>query len=246
MKPDQLSGSTAYDFSGHPVHPIVPMDMLPKGTRCVELHANAENLDRYHQLFSEEQDLVKSAVDRRKADFGDARWCAHAAMTGFAEDQPILRGERGMPVFPDGVTGSLTHTEGLRAALVGRSSRWLSLGIDAEPATPLPEGVFNTIARPEEQRRIHRLARAEGIAHVDKVLFSAKETTYKAWFPLTHRFLDFDQAEIDIRPDGTFRSYLLVRPVPVPFIEGRWIVRGGCVVTLAGVRRTDRSWGNRG
>ena len=133
---------------------------------------------------------MKSAVDRRKADFGDARWCAHAAMTGFAEDQPILSGERGMPVFPDGVTGSLTHTEGLRAALVGRSSRWLSLGIDAEPATPLPEGVFNTIARPEEQRRIHRLARAEGIAHVDKVLFSAKETTYKAWFPLTHRFLD--------------------------------------------------------
>ena len=81
MKPDQLSGSTAYDFGGHPVHPIVPTDMLPKGTRCVELHANAENLDRYHQLFSEEQDLVKSAVDRRKADFGDARWCAHAAMT---------------------------------------------------------------------------------------------------------------------------------------------------------------------
>lgn len=237
MKPDQLSGSTAYDFSGQPVHPIVPTDMLPKGTRCVELHANAENLDRYHQLFSEEQDLVKSAVDRRKADFGDARWCAHAAMTGFAEDQPILRGERGMPVFPDGVTGSLTHTEGLRAALVGRSSRWLSLGIDAEPATPLPEGVFNTIARPEEQRRIHRLARAEGIAHVDKVLFSAKETTYKTWFPLARRFLDFDEADIDIRPDGTFTSYLLVRPVPVPFIEGYWTIRNGFVVTVAGVRR---------
>ncbi|UBI07847.1 4'-phosphopantetheinyl transferase superfamily protein [Corynebacterium falsenii] len=209
--------------------------MLPTGTRCVEVHSASGDLSNFYELCPEEQQLVANAVDRRKADFGDSRWCAHRAMSEFVVDQPIMRGERGMPVFPDGVTGSLTHTEGFRAAIVGRSSRWRSLGIDAEPVGPLPEGVFNTIALPGEQRRIRRTTRHTGLRDLDKVLFSAKEATYKAWFPLTHRFLDFDQADIDIRPDGTFVSYLLVRPVPVPFIQGRWAVRDGFVVTVAAV-----------
>lgn len=237
MRSATLLQSTAIDFAGQHVPSVIPDDMLPSGTRCVEMHSSATDLSNYYRLHPVEQELVEKAVDRRKADFGDSRWCAHQAMRAFVDDQPIMRGERGMPVFPQGVTGSLTHTDGFRAALVGRSSRWRSLGIDAEPADSLPEGVFNAVARPEEQRRLRRLARTHDMDYLDKVLFSAKESTYKAWFPLTRRFLDFDQADIDIRPDGTFTSYLLLRPVPVPFIEGRWAVRNGFVVTVAGVRR---------
>ncbi|AHI03284.1 4'-phosphopantetheinyl transferase [Corynebacterium falsenii DSM 44353] len=230
-----MFGCTATDYAGQDVRTVIPNSMLPTGTRCVEVHSASGDLSNFYELCPEEQQLVANAVDRRKADFGDSRWCAHRAMSEFVVDQPIMRGERGMPVFPDGVTGSLTHTEGFRAAIVGRSSRWRSLGIDAEPVGPLPEGVFNTIALPGEQRRIRRTTRHTGLRDLDKVLFSAKEATYKAWFPLTHRFLDFDQADIDIRPDGTFVSYLLVRPVPVPFIQGRWAVRDGFVVTVAAV-----------
>lgn len=235
MRSATMFGCTATDYAGQDVRTVIPNSMLPTGTRCVEVHSASGDLSNFYELCSEEQQLVANAVDRRKADFGDSRWCAHRAMSEFVVDQPIMRGERGMPVFPDGVTGSLTHTEGFRAAIVGRSSRWRSLGIDAEPAGPLPEGVFNTIALPGEQRRIRRTTRHTGLRDLDKVLFSAKEATYKAWFPLTHRFLDFDQADIDIRPDGTFVSYLLVRPVPVPFIQGRWAVRDGLVVTVAAV-----------
>lgn len=237
MRQTTVLGTTAYDYAGQFVSSVIPESMLPRGTHCVEIHSSSVSLDRYYQLDASEQQLVEKAVDRRKADFGDSRWCAHEAMRHFNEDEPIMRGERGMPVFPEGVTGSLTHTEGFRAAIVGRSSRWRSLGIDAEPADSLPEGVYNAVARPEEQRRLRRLTRHEGYEFLDKVLFSAKESTYKAWFPLTHRFLDFDQADIDIRPDGSFKSYLLTQPVPVPFIEGRWAVRKGYVVTVAGVRR---------
>ncbi|KAB1503783.1 4'-phosphopantetheinyl transferase superfamily protein [Corynebacterium sp. 320] len=217
---------------------LIDESLVPAGTRCVEMHTSSENLDHYLLLDEAEQELVAHAVDKRKSDFGDSRWCAHQAMRELVHDGLIMRGQRGMPVFPEGITGSLTHTEGFRAAIVGRSYQWRSLGIDAEPATHLPEGVFPAIARPEEQRRLRRLVRHHDIPVVDKVLFSAKETTYKAWFPLTRRFLDFDQADIDIRPDGTFTSYLLTRPVPVPFIQGRWAVRDGFVVTVAGVART--------
>ncbi|MCX2163015.1 4'-phosphopantetheinyl transferase superfamily protein [Corynebacterium auriscanis] len=237
MKVDYANGVSAVDFKGVDVAPIIPDLMLPSGTRCVELHSSSQDLSRFHNLSSEEQQLVENAVDRRKADFGDSRWCAHEAMRPIVEDQPIMRGVRGMPLFPEGVAGSLTHTEGFRAAIVGRSQRWRSLGIDAEPARDLPEGVLHAIASQRERRRLRGLAVHHGVDCADTVLFSAKEATYKAWFPLTHRFLDFDQADIDLRADGTFTSYLLVRPVPVPFIQGRWLVRDGVVVTIAAVAR---------
>ena len=237
MRVECANRVNAVNHAGADIAPVIPEEMLPAGTRCVELHSSAQDLTRFHSLAPAERQLVENAVDRRKADFGDSRWCAHQAMQPLTEDQPIMRGVRGMPVFPVGITGSLTHTEGFRAALVGRSQRWRSLGIDAEPARKLPDGVLQAISNRQERRRLSKLAVENGVEFAETVLFSAKEATYKAWFPLTHRFLDFDQADIDVRSDGTFTSYLLTRPVPVPFIQGRWLVRDGVVVTLAAVAR---------
>lgn len=237
MKVDFANSVSAVNHDGEDIAPVVPEAMVPAGTRCVELHSSAQDLARFHSLDVAEQALVENAVERRKADFGDSRWCAHEAMRSLVADEPIMRGARGMPVFPDGISGSLTHTEGFRAALVGHSHRWRSLGIDAEPARNLPDGVLQAIANRHERRRLRNLSANHGVQCADTVLFSAKEATYKAWFPLTQRFLDFDQADIDLRADGTFTSYLLVRPVPVPFIQGRWLVKNGVVVTIAAVGR---------
>jgi len=216
--------------------PTIPRGLLPQGTVCAELHSVQGDLSQFHALPAEEQALVNGAVDRRKADFGDSRWCAHQALKNFMDAHPpILRGPRGMPLFPQGISGSLTHTPTVSVRHCWRHPSWASVGIDVEVARPLPEGVFNTITSLGEQRRIHKVMRSEDLQLLDTVLFSAKEATYKTWFPLTHRFLDFDQADIDLRPDGTFTSYLLARPVPVPFIQGRWTIRNGYVITAAAV-----------
>jgi 4'-phosphopantetheinyl transferase EntD len=108
------------------------------------------------------------------------------------------------------------------------------MGLDAEPAEPLPREVISSIARPGEMPQLERL-RAEGIKCADRLLFCAKEATYKAWFPMTHRWLGFEDAEIDIRSDGSFISYLLTRPTPVPFISGRWMVKDGYVIAATAV-----------
>ena len=76
----------------------------------------------------------------------------------------------------------------------------------------------------------------------DRVLFCAKETVYKAWFPLTHRWLGFEQARITVDPrmtghtDGTFSAWLLVTgPViageQLTRFDGRWMVSDGLVIT---------------
>lgn len=207
--------------------------LFPEQARFCYVRTARNNTDtvNYSQLHPLEQSLVSHSVDRRKSEFGDARWCAHEALKelGYCGEGPILRGERGMPLWPEGFTGSMTHTEGFRAAVAAPTSAVRAMGLDAEPAQPLPEGVFDMIARTGEVAQIARL-KAEGIECADRLLFCAKEATYKAWFPMTHRFLEFDEAEIDLRSDGTLVSYLLVRPAPVPLITGRWVIRDGYVM----------------
>ena len=179
--------------------------------------------------------VLTNSVDVRKAEFGDARWCAHRAieeLTGKPSAKPILRGERGMPIWPNQITGSMTHTNGFRAAVVAPRLLVRSIGVDAEIAQPLPEGVLASIA---SERELSRMGET-GLACADRLLFCAKEATYKAWFPLTGRWLGFEDADIDLRADGTFISYILVRPTPVHFIEGHWTVENGYVIATAIVR----------
>ena len=69
------------------------------------------------------------------------------------------------------------------------------------------------------------------------MLFSAKESVYKAWFPLTQRWLGFEEASVLIDAERqTFTAELLV-PGPVvnaavlTGFEGRWLVSNGLIVT---------------
>jgi 4'-phosphopantetheinyl transferase EntD len=75
------------------------------------------------------------------------------------------------------------------------------------------------------------------------MLFSAKESVYKAWFPLARRWLGFEDARIDIDPvAGTFRATLLVEgPVvngaPLRGFEGRWLVGNGLILAAIAITR---------
>ncbi|MFE5300444.1 4'-phosphopantetheinyl transferase [Streptomyces sp. NPDC056632] len=200
--------------------------------------------DRDDPLFPEELALVERAVEKRRAEFATVRACAREALAALGHPPaPLLPGPRGAPVWPDGVVGSMTHCAGYRAAVVAPSDEIALLGIDAEPHAALPEGVLDTIARPEEHTSMAALPTAEGIAW-DRLLFSAKESVYKAWFPVTRSWLDFDEASIVIAPDGTFTVRVLI-PGFAPTGErltgfhGRWLVDRDIVVTciaMTGIR----------
>ncbi|KRD01453.1 MULTISPECIES: 4'-phosphopantetheinyl transferase family protein [unclassified Streptomyces] len=207
-------------------------------------------------LYPQEAALLVRAVDKRRREFTVVRGCARRAMEKLGVPaQPVLRGERGAPCWPDGVTGSMTHCADYSAAALARSVDLASLGVDAEPNGPLPEGVLAAIALPEELARLERLAADRPDVHWDRLLFSAKESVYKAWFPLTGKWLDFGEADIDLSADagltpvgagpaagaqGSFRARLLV-PGPVVggrrvgYFDGRWTVRRGLVATAVTV-----------
>lgn len=204
-------------------------NLLPQHATFATLDVDESENDirRLIDLHPLEQALVVNSVARRQAEFADGRWCAHQALglqESFGATQPaILKGERGMPVWPEGFCGAISHTDGMRAAVVAPTSAISSIGLDCEPRASLPPEVLTSIARPAELARIVQLYEA-GISCADRLLFCAKEATYKVWFPLTHRWLGFEEAEIDVRADGTLLAYPLIKPSPATVFEGRWYI----------------------
>jgi 4'-phosphopantetheinyl transferase EntD len=188
---------------------------------------------------TEEAPLIARSVAKRRKEFITVRHCARLALAKLGlPPVPILKGEKGEPCWPHAVVGSLTHCAGYRGAVVGRSERVRSVGIDAEPHDVLPNGVLDAVSLPVERAELSALPTG---LHWDRILFCAKEATYKAWYPLTGRWLGFEDAHVvfDVDAAGTrggFASEILVdgttRSGPaLTELRGRWLVRDGLVLT---------------
>jgi 4'-phosphopantetheinyl transferase EntD len=186
----------------------------------------------------EELALLDGAVAPRLAEFATARHCARLALRRIgAADGPILRGPKREPIWPAGVVGSITHCTGYRAAAVAYARDMLTIGIDAEPHEAIGNRVAKRILRDEERWWI---ATAPAGIHWDRLIFSAKESVYKAWFPLARTWLGFEDASVVIDTAAReFRARLLIDPpagVPTDF-DGRYLIEDGLVLTAIAVRR---------
>lgn len=205
--------------------------LLPTAVRTGEAFSDRTGI----VLFPEEESVIERAVEKRRREFTTVRACAREALEAMGlPPVPILPGVRGAPNWPRDVVGSMTHCDGYRAASVARSADFDSIGIDAEPNVPLPDGVLDTISVPEDFACLKRVA-STGVA-ADRLLFSAKESVYKAWFPLAQRWLGFDDATVTLRTDGTFTARLLIDGIlhngrRLTSIEGRWLAARGLVLT---------------
>jgi 4'-phosphopantetheinyl transferase EntD len=200
--------------------------------------ADVHVCEAYHDdvpvdLFSEEAAIVARAVVARRAEFATVRHCARMALAQIdVSPVTLVPGEGGAPTWPTGVVGSMTHCTGYRAAAVAMSAKILTIGVDAEPAEPLPEGLFDLVAIAADSAV---LPCGRGVSW-DRVLFCAKEAVFKAWFPLARRFLGFDEVHVAIHRDGSFTADLLVEGpvvdgVPIRSFCGLWIVENGLIAT---------------
>jgi 4'-phosphopantetheinyl transferase EntD len=183
-------------------------------------------------MFSDEAAAVASAGAERRREFGTVRWCARKALRQLGVPAvPILPDGDRAPRWPVGVVGSMTHCAGYRAAVVARSGELRGVGIDAEPHAALPADMLDLVLRDEERTRLLSLADADPLVHWDRLVFCAKEAVYKAWFPLTGRWLDFEDVSIDARPDGAFAARLRGDAE----LSGRWKVDRGLILTATSI-----------
>ena len=199
-------------------------------------------------LFSEEEQVIAHAVASRRRDYTAVRSCARACLARLGyPPAPILPGIGGAPTWPAGIRGSMTHCTGYAAAAVGTVSQISTIGIDAEPDKPLPDRVLDLIATPAEQDHLAMIQPAPDSPNWDRLLFSAKEAVYKAWFPLVGDWLDHQQAEIRFHPQQRTLTALLLRDGltvagrQVRRLHGRWIQQQGILATaiILGAQRED-------
>lgn len=213
------------------IEELVPATVTAVAT-CVELDA---------ELFEEEVRSLGCAVESRRREFETGRACARRALARLGlPATAIPSGTRGQPLWPASVVGSITHCARYRACAVARAQDVRAVGIDAEVHRPLPAGILAAIASAGERRALGALG--AGVCW-DRLLFSAKEAVFKAWFPLTGHGLGFEDVDVRIDPrTRTFAARLLVdRPLlgdaVLRGLRGRWGVAGGIVSTAVVVVR---------
>ncbi|MEV0897573.1 4'-phosphopantetheinyl transferase superfamily protein [Actinoplanes sp. NPDC049802] len=210
--------------------------LLPLPVVTAEAYADRED----EPCFAGEEDMIAKAVAGRRREFVTTRRCAREALAGLGvRPAPIRSGPRREPLWPDGVVGSLTHCAGFRGAAVARAADLAAVGIDAEPHAPLPPRVIDSVTAPGDVEHLAELSGKDPSVHWDRLLFSAKESVYKAWFPITGRWLGFEEAALTVDPAaGAFTARLLV-DAPFPALHGRYLIGNGLVVTAVSYPATS-------
>ena len=194
----------------------------------------------------EARDTARMAT-KRLAEFSLGRACAHRALASLGHPDFALRNDEArVPIWPKGVVGSLTHCEGFCAAAVAPESQLLAVGIDAEPRRPLAARILQRITSEAERQHLASLPPAPGESDWGLLLFSAKESFYKCYFPLARRFLGFRDAEIEFLPEeGRFHARLMAEDAPSAAgrrsASGRFGVDASHVATGVALPATDPS-----
>lgn len=211
--------------------------LLPAAFVTVEAAAG----DWTAPLLPAEEPLVARAVEKRRREFTAGRTCARRALERLGwTDFAILAGPRREPLWPRGVVGSITHCPGYCAATVALAADVRSVGIDAELGAPLADGVTAMICTEAERRQTEALPGD----HWPALVFSAKESIYKAWYPLAGRWLDYLDAELTIDAErGTFSARILVPVEPeilsCSMLAGRFAVSDERVFTAVAIPTPD-------
>lgn len=152
----------------------------------------------YTQLFEDCGIAVPASVARsvrkRQADFFHGRLASRCAMQslGMAEHSDIGIGAQRQPLWPEGVTGSISHTQGIAAAVVGCATEAKHIGIDLEYlVTPEAASALNRLVVDRTERALLDSVFPGQSSLGLTITFSAKESFFKAAFPQVGQYFDF-------------------------------------------------------
>ncbi len=216
--------------SDNPLTHLLPADIHSVFSAACPVEAN---------LLGVETDLARKMAEKRYDEFIHGRHCARLVLKelGVAE-VAIGKGDNRQPLWPDGIMGSISHTQHFAAAAVGLHASYAGIGIDMESATPLEEKLFKAICRQEELDEFAQLGLSQEQAGMRaKLLFSIKESIYKCLWPEVRRFIDFIEMQVVLEPDGSsYRAIPHTDKVSVARVgelEGRYTEHGTLILSSA-------------
>ncbi|HEY0840166.1 MAG TPA: 4'-phosphopantetheinyl transferase superfamily protein [Vulgatibacter sp.] len=178
------------------------------------------------RLHPEERAIALGFAGRRRIEFCGGRLALRLASERLgAGAGPVLRGERGEPLLPPGLTASVSHKRGLAAALVARADAGM-VGLDLEELAPARMSIAGRVLVPEEERALEALPeelRWEALAG----RFALKEAVYKAIHPYVNRYVRFSEALVRLDPGAPPQVALHLERGEGPFLLEALLERRG-------------------
>ncbi|HEX3594269.1 MAG TPA: 4'-phosphopantetheinyl transferase superfamily protein [Polyangiaceae bacterium] len=193
--------------------------------------------DPIGELTESEALALPRAHPDRLLEYRAGRHCARTALARLGvHGVSILRNEDRSPLWPRGFVGSIAHSrgdsQGWCGAVVARAADARGVGVDGELDEPLERKLWRRILRDSEKKWLEARERTEqGV--LGKLIFCAKEATYKCQYAVTKTFLDFADVEVTLSPEtSSFRAAFArdVAPFDAGFsFEGKYARRQGLI-----------------
>jgi len=171
------------------------------GVRLVSCEFDSGSYDPalYTELGIDRPESIERAVAKRQAEFLAGRYAAALALQHLGpvrnHDVQVGIGAQRNPLWPSGVVGSISHVGSVAVCAVSRRTDKHYLGIDIEVL--MSSKVCREVATIVANRRERELLSAQGLS--DRValtlIFSAKESLFKALYPSVRDYFGFEVAE---------------------------------------------------
>ncbi|MYM60271.1 4'-phosphopantetheinyl transferase superfamily protein [Vibrio sp. OCN044] len=168
----------------------------------IEVQHTGFDINAYYQsLFDHYQvDFPASlgkAVDKRCAEYLAGRIVARKAIERINGTTPQIGTHKDRsPIWPQGLIGSITHSDGVVIAAVAEQKHHRLLGIDFEHwmSAQLADELCDQLLDQSEKQLLLQsdLAFERGVT----LIFSLKESFYKALYPHVNTFFGFDEARV--------------------------------------------------
>jgi 4'-phosphopantetheinyl transferase EntD len=156
---------------------------------------------------------IARAVTKRQAEYFYGRLCARAALAhNDAGLHQIPVGKMREPVWPANYAGSITHSRALAAAVAVPAEHCSGIGIDVEEAIDdaALHALCTTVVTETELAYLNSIAAEIDIRMLLTLIFSAKESFFKAVFSEIQRYIDFQALELRSIDIGTRRIMFAV------------------------------------
>lgn len=183
-------------------------DGLPRDIRVL-----AHAIGRLEELIEEARQLgfglpagLESAIDKRRREYLAGRISARHALRQLlgpaASEGGIAGDDDDVPRWPEGVVGSISHGAGFGFAAVAAAARYRGIGVDVERVVSAQQaGRLGARVLNEREMSLRQGCGRLTEAEMFTLVFSAKESAYKALFPRYRQVLGFSDVELE-RRDG--------------------------------------------
>lgn len=139
---------------------------------------------------------ISNSVTKRKSEFLAGRYACKLCLDKIGSPtNSVSVGSNREPKWPTGYVGSITHSAKIAVAAVAESSKHIYIGIDIEPimTKAIAQKISGLIVKSDERKFLQQSFNFELAL---TIIFSAKESLYKALYSMRKEFLDFHDAKL--------------------------------------------------